>query len=227
MQRSMIAMALGASLLNATPISIAIWASPADAQSQVSVGKTPPDATPAPPVDQQACLKKLSDQGAQFEALPDIGGPCPAVNIIRLTAIERGLALRPAAIMTCAMAERLSLWVRTGLVPASLDSFDEAPIALSIGASYVCRNENGLAGGKLSEHAKANAVDLTGLVFKTHDLRVANLAPGSREHALFGAIRASACLYFTTVLGPGTDWQHADNLHLDLRQRRKDYRICQ
>jgi hypothetical protein len=29
------------------------------------------------------------------------------------------------------------------------------------------------------------------------------------------------------VLGPGSDWYHEDHIHLDLAQRRNDYRICQ
>ena len=29
------------------------------------------------------------------------------------------------------------------------------------------------------------------------------------------------------MLGPGSDWYHEDHIHLDLAQRRNDYRICQ
>ena len=37
----------------------------------------------------------------------------------------------------------------------------------------------------------------------------------------------SVCARFSTVLGPGSDWYHEDHIHLDLAQRRNDYRICQ
>src|SRR5262249_55315273 len=37
----------------------------------------------------------------------------------------------------------------------------------------------------------------------------------------------SVCSRFSTVLGPGSDWYHEDHIHLDLAQRRNDYRICQ
>jgi hypothetical protein len=37
----------------------------------------------------------------------------------------------------------------------------------------------------------------------------------------------SVCARFSTVLGPGSDWYHEEHIHLDLMQRRNDYRICQ
>ena len=41
------------------------------------------------------------------------------------------------------------------------------------------------------------------------------------------AISASACGYFTTVLGPGSDAAHSDHLHLDLALRSiPEFRIC-
>jgi hypothetical protein len=50
---------------------------------------------------------------------------------------------------------------------------------------------------------------------------------GSPEAAFQAAIRSTACLIFSTVLGPGSDADHADHLHLDMRKRNGDYRICQ
>jgi len=43
-----------------------------------------------------------------------------------------------------------------------------------------------------------------------------------RESALH-----AACARFTTVLGPDSDWYHEDHIHLDLMERRNNYRICQ
>lgn len=41
------------------------------------------------------------------------------------------------------------------------------------------------------------------------------------------AIRASACLDFTTVLGPGSNASHDNHLHLDIIARSKGYRLCE
>jgi len=40
-------------------------------------------------------------------------------------------------------------------------------------------------------------------------------------------VRQSACMRFTTVLGPGSDDFHKTHIHLDLIERRDNYRICQ
>ena len=51
--------------------------------------------------------------------------------------------------------------------------------------------------------------------------------PEAPESRFQRRIREGACAYFTTVLGPGTDAAHADHFHLDLRQRKRGYRLCQ
>jgi hypothetical protein len=48
------------------------------------------------------------------------------------------------------------------------------------------------------------------------------LARDTREKVLM-----SVCTRFTTVLGPGSDWYHEDHIHLDLAQRRGNYKLCQ
>jgi hypothetical protein len=43
------------------------------------------------------------------------------------------------------------------------------------------------------------------------------------------SVRAAACGWFTTVLGPGSDAEHTDHLHVDiaLHGTSDRYRICQ
>ena len=40
-------------------------------------------------------------------------------------------------------------------------------------------------------------------------------------------IRASACTRFSTVLGPGSDGYHEEHIHLDLAERRNNYKLCE
>ena len=47
------------------------------------------------------------------------------------------------------------------------------------------------------------------------------------DDPLAAAIRGAACLYFTTVLGPGSNAAHDDHLHLDVKARNGGYRICE
>jgi hypothetical protein len=95
---------------------------------------------------------------------------------------------------------------------------------IAIGTSYECRNQNRQASGKLSEHAFANGVDISGFEFKGRKALQIGEHPAGTPDALFqAAIRTQACAYFTTVLGPGSDPAHATHLHLDLRSRGRGF----
>jgi hypothetical protein len=91
--------------------------------------------------------------------------------------------------------------------------------------SFDCRGRNDVAGAKISEHGKANALDV-------HSLRLANgkvlaLTDPHASKDFREGLRTTACERFTTVLGPGSDGFHEDHIHIDLLQRRNGYRICQ
>jgi hypothetical protein len=49
---------------------------------------------------------------------------------------------------------------------------------------------------------------------------------GTAAEAFQRTARASACLLFTTVLGPGAP-DHDDHLHLDIEARGSGHRLCQ
>ena len=90
---------------------------------------------------------------------------------------------------------------------------------------FECRGRNRVAGAKLSEHGKGNAVDLRALVLG--DGRVIGLTDVTVAKEFRDDLRESACHRFTTVLGPGSDGYHEAHIHLDLAERRQGYRMCQ
>jgi hypothetical protein len=128
--------------------------------------------------------------------------------------------------MTCPLAEALARWTVDHVRPEAERHLGSAPRAVSIGTSYQCRDQR--SGAKLSEHAFANALDITGFTFPDKPaVSVTARSGDTPEGAFQAAIRAAACGLFTTVLGPGSDEDHSDHLHVDLRGRRNGYRICQ
>ena len=80
-------------------------------------------------------------------------------------------------------------------------------------------------GAHLSEHGRANALDVR--AFKLADGRAISLTDRTVARELRESVLHSVCARFTTVLGPGSDWYHEDHIHLDLMERRNNYRICQ
>lgn len=202
------------------------------APSKAALDKPNQPAEAAPPPEKQlsACRLALTEEIAVAPSIPDIHGPgaCGGEDLVRLEAIvlpdKHKVAVKPAAILRCTMASAIADWVRTDMVPLAaslgstitdLDNFD----------SFECRGRNRVAGATLSEHGKANALDVRSLKLangQSIGLTDRTLSRDVRERVLH-----SVCSRFSTVLGPGSDWYHEDHIHLDLAQRRNDYRICQ
>lgn len=202
----------------------------ADGKSSPDNPNKPPQAAPPPEKQLSACRLALTDEIAVAPSIPDIHGPgaCGGEDLVRLEAImlpdKRKVAVKPAAILRCPMATAIADWVRTDMMPLAaslgstitdLDNFD----------SFECRGRNRIVGAMLSEHGKANALDVRSLKLgngQSIGLTDRTLSRDVRERVLH-----SVCSRFSTVLGPGSDWYHEDHIHLDLAQRRNDYRICQ
>ncbi|MGY4302830.1 hypothetical protein ACVIJ6_000073 [Bradyrhizobium sp. USDA 4369] len=196
--------------------------------------KAKPDANAdprAPQVPQpSACRLALTEEIAVAPSIPPIKGPgaCGGDDLVRLEAVvlpdKRRVAVTPAAVMRCPMASAIASWVRSDVVPllqslgsplAVLDNFD----------AYECRGRNRVSGAQLSEHGRANAIDVRG--FRLADGRLFELTDRTQPRELREAVLHSVCTRFTTVLGPDSDWYHEDHIHLDLAERRSNYRICQ
>ncbi|MEY9883317.1 extensin family protein [Bradyrhizobium sp. USDA 329] len=190
----------------------------------------PAEATSPSQKQASACRLALTEDIAIAPSIPDIRGPgaCGGEDLVRLEAVvlpdKRKVTVKPAAILRCTMASAIADWLRKDMVPlatslgspiSDLDNFD----------SFECRGRNRVAGAMLSEHGKANAIDIRAI-------KLANgQSIGLTDRALSRDVRErvlhSVCARFSTVLGPGSDWYHEDHVHLDLAQRRNDYRICQ
>jgi hypothetical protein len=162
--------------------------------------------------------------------LPSITGPnsCGGDDIVLLEAVvlEDGqrVALVPAATLRCPMAEAVVRWIRENVAPATATLGSPARTIVTAG-SYECRERDRVAGATLSEHSRANALDLRGLQLANGTM--IDLTDKAAPKEFRERIRQSACNTFTTVLGPGSDESHANNVHLDLIERKGDYRICQ
>jgi hypothetical protein len=185
----------------------------------------------AAPVPQpSACRVALTDAVAIAPSIPDIHGPggCGGEDLVRLEAVvlpgRRQVALRPAAILRCRMAQAIAAWIST----------DVAPLAQSLGSvvtdldnfdSFECRSRNRVTGAVLSEHGRANALDVRSL--RLANGRTISLTDRAVPRDLRETMQHSACARFSTVLGPGSDGYHEDHVHLDLMERHNDYRICQ
>ena len=127
------------------------------------------------------------------------------------------IELRPAPVLRCEFAESVAAWLRDEAAPR-VDKLGAALRAVETFDDFECRGRNRVAGAKLSEHGKGNAVDLRAFVLT--DGRSIGLTDISAAKEFRDEIRDSVCHRFTTVLGPGSDSYHTDHFHLDLAKRR-------
>jgi hypothetical protein len=207
---------------------------PAAEEPQAPAGTRKPSEqaapAPQPSPEPSVCRLALTDAIAIAPSIPDIhgAGGCGGEDLVRLEAIvmpdKRQVAVKPAAILRCAMASALADWIRTDIAPLAqnlgspisvLDNFD----------SFECRGRNRVVGAQLSEHGRANALDVR--AFKLVNGQSISLTDRSVPRELRENVLHSVCARFSTVLGPGSDWYHEDHIHLDLMERRNNYRICQ
>jgi hypothetical protein len=186
----------------------------------------PTSAGPSMPSACQTRLAKL----AVFKALPALvgAGECGAVDAVVLDSVilpdQAMVAVSPPATLRCIMAEAVAAWVRDDIAPAALklgaplrglDNFD----------SYECRGRNRVPGATLSEHGRANALDVR--AFKLANGETIGLTEVNVAKEWRAGIRASACARFSTVLGPGSDGYHEEHVHVDLAERHGGYKMCQ
>ncbi|MCR6500289.1 extensin family protein [Shinella sp. CPCC 101442] len=178
-----------------------------------------------------ACRSDLKTLGVTFEEAPVVndGKACGIDRPVLLKALPGGVKVEPEATVRCDTARQLARWL-DGSVKPSLDAAmpGETIAALSQASAYVCKNRNGAEEGKISEHAFGNALDIAGFTLKSG--KTITIRPADKEPTLEGAfqraITEAACLYFTTVLDPGSDAAHQNHLHLDVKERRGGYRYC-
>jgi hypothetical protein len=196
------------------------------AQSAIAGAAAAAPAAPATPSECQLRLAKV----ALFQALPPLVGPgeCGAGDVVLLQSVmlpdAAKVAVAPPATLRCAMAEQISLWLRDDVAAETL-KLGAALRGLDNYDSYECRSQNRVPGAPLSEHGRANALDIRALRLangKVIGLTDPEVAKDWRER-----LRSSACARFTTVLGPGSDGAHEEHIHVDLAERRSGYRICE
>ncbi|MET0359411.1 MAG: extensin family protein [Pararhizobium sp.] len=188
--------------------------------------------TPEEPAAYAQCLTDLKALGATFSEKPriDDGKGCGIDKPISVTEILPGIKLAPEATLRCEAALELARWTKEAVLPAARVAMSEDGALKSINqaSSYICRLRNNASTGKISEHARGNAIDIASFTFKNGETIA--IQPRDEDGTLSGAfqraVTATGCLYFETVLDPGSDEAHENHLHFDVLQRRGNYRYC-
>jgi hypothetical protein len=167
---------------------------------------------------------------AAIKLLPPITGPgeCTATDVVELDAVmlkdKARVVLAPPATLRCPMAAAMANWLRDDVAP-SVAATGAALRGIENYDSFECRGRNRVPGAKISEHGKANALDIRAL--KLANGKAIELTDVKVDKAFREDLRKTACARFSTILGPGSDGYHEEHIHFDLIERRNNYKICE
>lgn len=183
--------------------------------------------------DPARCRRLLAQIGESDRPAPPVrtGENCGYADGMRLLPEDpRSVRFAPAGLVTsCPVAAALALWERDVVQPAAARHFGRPVATIAHAGSYSCRRLYGRSEGEYSEHAAANAVDVTGFTMAGgRTINVLRDWPGEGADAAFlREVRDGACRLYATVLSPDYNAAHADHLHLDMAQRgRRGWSMC-
>lgn len=91
-------------------------------------------------------------------------GDCGAMAPVRLVSIGKNpeVVLSPPAVVSCDLVIALTKWMKNEVQPSARRHLGSEVIGVESMSDYSCRMAYGRIGNKLSEHGKANALDIRG-----------------------------------------------------------------
>src|SRR5215813_9996093 len=174
--------------------------SPAPSVVPPEAGKPGPGASgtneppPQPPIWSDAevigalrrCVSELAPTGALVQSLEPIrNGQCgtPAPVRLRGFMLPIDMEVSPPAVVNCSIVTKLHDWIRDSLQPAAERDLRSRITRIVTASSYDCRDRIGSTSTRISEHAYANAIDISAVVTadgRTVDV-LTNWGPTARD----------------------------------------------
>jgi hypothetical protein len=149
----------------------------------------------------------------------------PTCGFENAVAIEQSVTPYSAPVqVSCPLAATLFLWEREVLQPLAEEHFGQQVARIDHYGSYSCRNIRGGRTDQPSEHATANAIDVSG--FRLADGERVTVKDGwnadGEPSAFLHELHRRSCGLFRGVLGPEYNALHEDHFHLDMGR----YSLC-
>ncbi|OYW56720.1 MAG: hypothetical protein B7Y80_01145 [Hyphomicrobium sp. 32-62-53] len=150
-----------------------VWPKTVDGAKEEAAAKADPPPVPTEwPADEIAAAKAMCKtilekiDAVTIPEAPFRQGDCGTAAPVRLLTIGKNpeVALSPPAVMTCGMVGALHTWLTKDLQPLAKKTLSAEVIKIENMSDYSCRNAYGRTKTKLSEHGRANALDIRGFV---------------------------------------------------------------
>ena len=176
------------------------------------------------PANDAACLKELGKRDVFFRRQGDFSEPkgCKVKSAVRLSRVGQ-VKFDNAPLLTCKMAMQLARFSSDELQSAARDVLGTTVKRVHHIGTYNCRGMRQLK-GVLSQHAFANAIDVSG--FELANGNVINVATDWGANGVkaqfLKRLSSDACDAFHVAVSPDGDANHFNHLHWDMGP----YRSC-
>jgi hypothetical protein len=163
------------------------------------------------------CLQALRRTDIEFRRLKDSpGGECPLVDIVQVS--TAGVRFNHSFRASCPLAAAWEIFRHNTLQQAAEKHFKQPVTSVEHLGTYACRNVYNRE--RLSEHARANAIDITAFVLadgiRVSVVRDWSNSRQSQKAAFLRDIHQGACQAFNVVFGPDYNAAHANHFHFDM-----------
>lgn len=141
------------------------------------------------------CAEVLAAVEAETKTEDPIrSGACGAAAPVRLLSLGRNpqVVLSPAPTLTCDMVASLAKWFGEDVQPLAMQHLGAPVVKIENMSSYSCRNAPGRVAGRLSEHGRANALDIGSFITSTGENATVLADWGPTARAIRAQIAAAA-----------------------------------
>lgn len=168
-------------------------------------------------------LQQANERGwISSKTLAGSGGPCPLRQPVRVMNFGE-VRLSSSFLASCPLALSSALFVQQQARPLAQQIQGSALRQIDHFGSFACRNIYHRENARLSEHATADALDVSG--FRLSDGRRITVLQGWKQPGqapFLHAVLSASCRYYGNGLGPDYNDAHANHFHLGMR----GYGLC-
>jgi len=169
----------------------------------------------------EACTRLLSEANQkrliQTQAMANSTGDCPLSDVVRVRNFGP-VTLSSSFIASCPLALSSALFIQQQARPLTKTMMGSELARVEHLGSFACRNIYHRPDARRSEHATADALDISG--FQLADGQKVTVLPGWRNEKTQPWLRAllsASCDYYGNGLGPEYNAAHANHFHLGMR----------